>query len=76
MPKYSESEFSELIGKTIKQSRTDLGISIEEIEQNTGINQEILNGIENGSISLNLNEFVRIANFLKVDPSDLVEFTK
>ena len=76
MPKYSESEFSELIGKTIKQRRTDLGISIEEIEQNTGINQEILNGIENGSISLNLNEFVRIANFLKVDPSDLVEFTK
>ena len=76
MPKYSESEFSELIGKKIKQSRTDLGISIEEIEKNTGINQEFLHGIEDGSISLNLNEFVRIANFLKVDPEDLVEFTK
>ena len=76
MPNYSESEFSELIGKKIKQSRSDLGISIEEIEQNTGINQEILHGIEDGSISLNLNEFVRIANFLKVDPEDLVEFTK
>ena len=76
MPKYREYEFSQLIGNKIKQFRTDLSMSIEDLEQNTGINQEILHGIENGSISVNLNEFVRIANCLKVDPSALVEFIK
>ena len=76
MPNYSEYEFSQLIGKKINQIRTDLTISSEEMEENTGINQEILHGIENGSVSVTLNDFVRIANFLKVDPSALVDFTK
>lgn len=46
------------------------------MSDSSGIDFDTLEQIEAGNISIKLNDFVRIAKYLNVDPTELIQFSK
>lgn len=72
----NEPVFAYELGNQIKKLRTNSGISIKQMSDSSGIDFDTLEQIEAGNVSIKLNDFVRIAKYLNVDPSELIQFSK
>lgn len=61
-----------ILGKRIKTTREQQGISQRSFALMTGISQPYLSGVERGEISVGFNNLCKIADGLGIEPADLV----
>ncbi len=61
-----------LLGKRIRDRRQILGVSQEEMAAKCGLHRTYYGSVERGERNIALQNIVRIADALEVDPSDLV----
>ena len=66
------SEQKLTIGEKLQNLRTEKGLSIEQIAQETGLDAGTVTGIENQSISPPLGQIVSLANAFKVPLGELL----
>ena len=70
-------ESSDLIkgfGKRVREERTRLGISQEELGFQTGLDRTYISGIERGKRNPSLQNIGKIAKALKVSTSELFSY--
>ncbi|MEK6189968.1 MAG: helix-turn-helix domain-containing protein [Carnobacterium alterfunditum] len=63
-----------LFGKIVRQKRITKGISQEELAFTSGLHRTYISEIERGLRNVSLENIVKIANALNVEPKDLLEF--
>ena len=61
------------LGKNLKRIRTQKGISQGDIVRALGIPKSFISNIENGKTNPTLATITKLANFLKVPSSDLLQ---
>lgn len=66
----TKRELAKFIGEKIKLIRTAARLSQTKLAQKTGISQNFLSNIENGTVSLDVYDFFLIANALHMRPED------
>ncbi len=66
-----ESELLD-IGKKIKETREEKGLSIEELAKSTGYDRELLEKIENGEVQPQLGMIIKLSKVLDRGLSDLL----
>lgn len=64
-----------LFGKIVRQKRITKGISQEELAFTSGLHRTYISEIERGLRNVSLENIVKIANALNVEPKDLLEFS-
>lgn len=67
------SDPRELIGERIRQLRTALSLSQEELAEKSGLHRNYIGGIERGERNVALLNIVEIARALNVTPSELLK---
>jgi transcriptional regulator with XRE-family HTH domain len=68
------SKNSKLIfGATIREVRANLGYSQELLAEKANLHRTYIGGVERGERNISLVNIVRLANALKVKPSQLLE---
>lgn len=72
MPKI-HSAAAETIGRRVRAVRNELGISLEDLGELSGINWTTIGKIERGVTSPATESLVRIASALEVDPGTFLE---
>ena len=65
------SDLIKVFGKRVKEERTGLGLSQEELGFQTGLDRTYISGIERGKRNLSLQNIGKIARALKVSTSEL-----
>lgn len=60
----------------LKEIRTQMNITLIELEELSGISKSALSRIERGEVSPTIYELERIAMALKINPYELFKFTK
>lgn len=74
--KYSRHEEGIIkFGLRVKELRLQKGFSQEQLAWETGLEFSQINRIENGKINTSISNIFIIATALKVNPSELLEFT-
>ena len=68
----TKAELAKFIGGKIKLIRTSAELSQTKLAQKTGISQNFLSNIENGTVSLDVYDLFLIANALHMKPEDFV----
>ncbi len=68
----SNATVQSLLGKRIRDRRQILGVSQEEMAAKCGLHRTYYGSVERGERNVALQNIVRIADALEVDPSDLV----
>lgn len=63
-------------GNRIRSIRTQLGISQEELGSLAELDRTYISGVERGLRNVSLVNIERLAEALKVDPSDLLKFSE
>jgi transcriptional regulator with XRE-family HTH domain len=61
------------LGKAIKASRAEIGISQESLAVDADLDRSYLGGIERGEHNLTLINLAKISNALGLSPSDLLQ---
>ncbi len=61
-----------ILGKRIRDRRQVLGLSQEEMAARCGLHRTYYGSVERGERNIALQNIVRIADALDLDPSDLV----
>lgn len=69
----NEVDFLLQLGKNIKKYRIIAGLSTEKVEEITGLEIGIVAKIEDGKISVGLEECLKILRVLNISISDLVD---
>lgn len=64
-----------LFGKRIKECRTNLGISQEELGYMTGLHRTYIGHIERAEKNITLKNIEKIAKSLNIDIKDLFDFS-
>ncbi|MDB4308159.1 helix-turn-helix domain-containing protein [Gammaproteobacteria bacterium] len=62
-----------LFGERVREARTALSISQEDLAFRCGLDRTYISGIERGKRNISLLKLVTIAKALEVDPSQLVD---
>ena len=62
-----------ILGKTIRDRRTELGLSQEELAERADLHRTYVGGVERGERNVSLENIVRIARALQIVPSQLLE---
>jgi transcriptional regulator with XRE-family HTH domain len=68
-------EAKKLIGLRIKSLRRSEGLSQEELAERMGISSKYLSSIERGKENPTLDTLIRLANALKIEPSEIFNFS-
>ena len=63
-----------LFGNKVREARNLLGLSQEELADLCGLDRTYIGGVERGERNISLINIIKIANALKVNPSDLLDF--
>ena len=66
----------EMVGKRIKELRTKLGMSQEELADVCGLHRTYIGSVERGERNLSLQNIIRIARALGITPSILLKDIK
>lgn len=64
-----------LFGKRVKECRTNLGISQEELGYMTGLHRTYIGHIERAEKNITLKNIEKIAKSLNIDIKDLFDFS-
>jgi transcriptional regulator with XRE-family HTH domain len=59
------------LGRAIREARTDMRISQEELSLRTGVHRNYIGGIERGERNPSVTTIARLADELEVPPSEL-----
>lgn len=65
-----------VLGSNIRDLRTKANLSQEELADITNLHRTYIGGIERGERNVSLNNIVKIARALKIDPSYLLHGIK
>jgi len=76
MPIDPVSQAAEQLGERIRDHRNEQGLSQEKLAQRCNVHWTFLGQIERGQRNLRLNNLLKIADGLKVDPGELVRGLK
>jgi transcriptional regulator with XRE-family HTH domain len=68
----SEEIFLKNIGQKLSNHRLISEITLQELSSKTGIDVEIIVGIEMGKISLGLEEFLKITEAIGIDAATIM----
>lgn len=68
-------EAKKLIGLRIKNLRRAEGLSQEELAEKMGISSKYLSSIERGKENPTLDTLIKLANALKIEPSEIFNFS-
>jgi len=72
MPIDPVSQAAGQLGERIRDHRNEQGLSQEKLAQRCNVHWTFLGQIERGQRNLRLNNLLKIADGLKVDPSEFV----
>lgn len=61
------------LGRNLKRIRKEKGISQGDIVRSLGMDRAFISNIENGKTNPTLATITKLAGFLKVSPSDLLQ---
>jgi transcriptional regulator with XRE-family HTH domain len=62
------------IGKKIRETREQKGLSLLEIEALSGIGHDRLGKLENGNVNIQIDSLINVITVLKIQPRDLFNF--
>ncbi|MDP4219320.1 MAG: helix-turn-helix transcriptional regulator [Bacteroidota bacterium] len=62
-----------IVGENIRSFRTNLGWSQEKLGAETGLHHDYIGRLERGSENVGIDNLIKIAEVLKVDPADLLK---
>jgi transcriptional regulator with XRE-family HTH domain len=68
----NEGLFMNAIGRILSNKRLNSEITLQELSSKTGIDVEIIVGIEMGKISLGLEEFLKITEAIGIDAATIM----
>ena len=68
----NEGLFLNTIGRILSNKRLNSEITLQELSSKTGIDVEIIVGIEIGKISLGLEEFLKITEAIGIDAATIM----
>jgi transcriptional regulator with XRE-family HTH domain len=68
----NEGLFLNTIGRILSNKRLNSEITLQELSSKTGIDVEIIVGIEMGKISLGLEEFLKITEAIGIDAATIM----
>ena len=68
-----EGELQRIVGRNLRRYRTERGYSQEAFADYMGVHRTYFGAVERGERNLTLQTLERIANFLEVDPRDLLD---
>lgn len=66
------SSATKLFGGRVRDRRTALGISQEELARRSGLHWTFVGQVERGQRNLSLHNILKLAKGLDIDPADLV----
>ncbi len=69
----NKKDFLKAIGKRIQSVRKDKGYTQETFAELMGVSWSYVSKIESGILNLSLGKIYDIANFLKVNPKELLK---
>lgn len=72
-PNHSGNPALIAIGKTVRELRTEAGLSQEALAHEAGIDRSYMGGIERGEHNLTLISLVKICKYLKINVSSLLQ---
>lgn len=73
MPRRSDpSSPATLFGRRVRDRRQDLGLSQEALADSAGLHRTYVGSVERGERNIALNNIVRLAAALQLDPAELV----
>jgi len=75
-PNHAGDEMLVALGKAIKMSRSETGISQESLAVDANLDRSYLDGIERGEHNLTLLNLAKIARALDLTPSELLAKAK
>ena len=75
-PNHAGDEMLVALGKAIRVSRTDMGISQEALAVDADLDRSYLGGIERGEHNLTLINLAKISHALGISPSNLLQKSK
>lgn len=61
------------LGERIRQRRTELDLSQEDLAERSNLHRNYIGGVERGERNISLINILKIAKALELDPSELVE---
>ncbi len=64
------------LGKTVRAKRKELGYSQESFASYCGVHRTYMGAVERGERNISLLNIIRIANELKLKPSELLSLAK
>lgn len=67
-----EGQLQKTVGRNLRRVRLDRGYSQEAFADYMGVHRTYMGAVERGERNLTLQTLERIANFLEVDPLDLL----
>lgn len=73
MARDAHATVQELLGRRIRSQREILGVSQEEMAARCGLHRTYYGSVERGERNVALQNIIRIADALAVDPSELLE---
>jgi len=71
-----QNKVQKRLGEVIRAKRLEMGLSQEEFATQCGIHRTYMGAVERGERNISLLNIVRIANGLKVKPSELFNAAK
>lgn len=68
----AEGDLQRIVGENLRRHRLDRGYSQEAFAESMGVHRTYLGAVERGERNLTLQTLERIADFLEVDPRELL----
>lgn len=68
-----QNDAKKLVGKRIRELRLASGLSQEALADEAGLHRTYMGSVERGERNISLENIVRIARALKVEPSELLK---
>ncbi|MDF3284969.1 helix-turn-helix transcriptional regulator [Gordonia sp. N1V] len=68
-----EGELQKVVGRNLRRYRLERGYSQEDFADRMGVHRTYMGSVERGERNLSLRSLERFADFLEVDPRELLD---
>ena len=72
----NQAKAQKQLGAVIREKRKEMGYSQEVFASHCGVHRTYMGAVERGERNLSLMNIIRIANTLKIKPSELLAMAK